>query len=91
MKARISKAAQLRVEKDFERRMKKDGVKWGTKTYRLHQYLYFTGAMIALNGLNAYWTICIMSGREILKNPAEIELTQRRFGMTKKQAEKVIQ
>jgi len=73
IKTKISKAARLRVEKDFERRMERDGIKWGTKTYLLHQYLYFTGAMAALNAVPVYWTICLMSGREILKSPESLK------------------
>lgn len=90
IKTKISKAAQARIEKDFEERMERDGIKYGTKTYLLHQYLYFTGAMVALNAMPAYWTICLMSGREILKDPKKVKLMQRRFDMTKKQAEKAI-
>lgn len=74
MRSTISQAARLRVEKDFEQRMERDGIKWGTKTYLLHQYLFFTGAMTALNAMPAYWTICLMSGREILKDPKEVIL-----------------
>jgi hypothetical protein len=91
MKTTIPKAAQKRVEEDFELRMERDEIKWGTATYRTAQYYYFSGAMIALNGLHPYWMLCIMSGREILKDPVEVQKTMRRFGMTKKQAEKVIE
>ena len=87
---KLSKAARKRVETDFAARMVKDGVRWGTKTYLHAQYLYFTGAMVALHVLPPYWTICLMSGREILKNPEEIQKYQRRFNLTKKQAEKIL-
>ena len=69
VKMQIPKTTRTRVEKDFAMRTERDGIKWGTKTYLLQQYLYFTGAMVALNAIPAYWTICLMSGREILSNP----------------------
>jgi hypothetical protein len=71
IKMKITETTRKRVEKDFAYRCERDGIKWGTKTYRLHQYLYFTGAMIALNAMPAYWSICLMSGREILNKPKE--------------------
>ena len=63
----IPEETRKRVETDFQARMIRDGHKWGSKGYMTAQYHYFTGAMIALNAIPAYWAICLMSGREIIE------------------------
>jgi hypothetical protein len=56
-----------RIEQIFIDRCKGQNIKCKSKRFYVNQCEYFTGAMAALNINLPYWTICIMSGREIVK------------------------
>lgn len=61
-----------RCEEVFVRRMKAQGVIWGTRTMRNYEAEFFCGCMIMANIANSRWSISIMSGRPIVE-PYKLE------------------
>lgn len=64
----MTKEEQTRIEKVFFDRMVMLDIKHTTQKYYLVQQEFFIGVMTALNISPPYWTICIMSSRDIVES-----------------------
>ena len=60
-------AFQLRIEEAWLDRYPQNGLRPGNKDYILAQNSFFIGAMLGSNIDIPYWSICIMTGRDIIE------------------------